>query len=190
MASFTGRPVVGADDGYIQVLDTVFNNNADFTAFGQTGGYVSSAWIRVPNANIPKGVTILTAKITCKAYQNDAGTTILSNIYMNDSDNAVAPTNYAGYGALATTTAFSAWDSEGAWVENTLYDSPDFAPAVQEVVNRPGWVKGNALMVLIKDDGSDNNAIRLPDSQDLAETTAVLITITYTEIGKGKPIWW
>jgi hypothetical protein len=178
MATFTGRPAVSGDDGYTTAPAT-FDNNDDYTVVGQAGGAVNHSFFRIPNVGIRKGEKINSAKLTCKAYNAQVGTTTYFNIYMNDHDDAVAPTSYAEFASLDLTTAFSAWDSEEVWVENSTYDSPDFADAVQEVVDRPGWASGNAMMVLVKDDGSDNNAIRAPDSQDLGETTAVLLTIEY-----------
>ena len=179
MTTFTGRPAVSGDDGY-STAPNLFDNNDDYTIFGQAGGVVSHSFFRVPNVDIPPGANIISAKLTCKAYNAQAGTAIALNIYMNDHDDAVAPTSFAELAALDT-TGFYVWDGEGAWIENTTYDSPDFKLAVQEVVDRPGWASGNAMMVLVKDDGSDNGAIRSPDSQDLAEGTAVLVTIEWDE---------
>lgn len=181
MASpFTGRPAVSGDDGYL-TLGIAFDNNDDYIVFGKAGGFIYHSFFRVPSLDIPPGADILSAKITGKAFNAQAGTTIYLNIYMNDSDDAVAPTSQAEFNALVLTTAFTPWDSEGAWVENNLYDSPDFKDAVQEIVDRDGWASGNAMMIIVKDDGSDNNAIRAPDSQDLAEGTAVLLTIEWDE---------
>ena len=182
MPTFTGRPTVSGDDGY-QTLGVAFDNNDNFTVFGQAGGAVDHSFFRIPALNIPQGADIITAKLNCKAFNAQVGTTIYLNIYMNDHGDAVAPTSEAEFNALVLTTAFSPWDNEGAWVENNLYDSPDFAAALREVINRGDFSYGNAVMVLVKDDGSDNGAIRASDSQDLGETTAVLFTVEWSERG-------
>jgi len=52
--SFTGHPLVSGDDGYIQVLGTTFNNDANFISLGRITDYISHAWVRVPNVTIPQ----------------------------------------------------------------------------------------------------------------------------------------
>ena len=126
MPTFTGRPAVSGDDGY-STAPATFDNNDDYTVVGQAGGAVSHSFFRVPSVNIAKGENIISAKLTFKAFNAQTGTTTYFNIYMNDHDDAVAPTSFAELAALDLTTAFSAWDSEEVWVENSTYDSPGFA---------------------------------------------------------------
>lgn len=181
MSTFTGRPAVSGDDGCSKV--GFININWNYVYIGDDTVAPFDSFFRVPNVGITQAANIISAKLTCKAFDNRAVDTVRMNIYMNDEDNAVAPTLRAQHAAKSRTTAFAVWDGEEHWVTDNLYDTPDFAAAVQEVVDRGSWAAGNALMILIDDDGSDSGAIRLPDSQDLGETTATLLTIEW------EPSW-
>lgn len=180
MASpFTGRPAVSGDDGD-WIAGTSILIISDRVRFGRTGASARNSWYRVPLVDISQGANIIFAKIVFKAYSNQSGTVVRVNIYMEDSDDAVAPTTKSEADNLTLTTAFVAWDGEGAWTQDTTYDSLDITVPVQEIISRPGWVSNNALMVVIKDDGSDSGAFREADAQDLGETTAALLTIEHS----------
>jgi len=72
---------------------------------------------------------------------------------MADVDDAVAPVSQGDAQTLAKTTAAAQWDTTLTIAQDTpYYDSPDFAPAVQEVVDRPGWQAGNDMMVMFRRD--------------------------------------
>lgn len=175
---FTKRVAVSGDDGRT-FPPTNFSNSGTNIPLGHNGGAAFDSFYRFPDVTIPQDATIISAKITFVAFNDQSNNTMRNNIYCNDIDDAVAPTTGAGHNALARTTSFSAWDGEESWTENVTYETPDFRAAVQEVVSRGSWSSGNALMVLIDDDGSDSGAARLVDTQDLGETTGALLTVTY-----------
>ncbi len=45
----------------------------------------------------------------------------------------------------------------GPWTAGLTYTTPNLAPVVNAVLNRAGWVNGNALALLIRDNGSSTN---------------------------------
>lgn len=142
----------GADDGHVLVDNTSFNNSdsgvyCGYRLFGSY--YTYHCFFRYPAININPGSTIISAIITFNSgismgYTNE----ITTRWYCNDVDDAVAPTSYAEFVALIKTTAYVDWVDDTNWQDNQAYDSPDFKTIVQEVVDRPGWTSGNALMVM------------------------------------------
>lgn len=122
---------------------------------GNTSTNVTDSFHRYTNVTIPGGATITKAYITVEAHSGtDAG--VLSNIYANDHDDAVAPTDNAEMVALARTTAFTAWDGE-VFSADTPTNSDDIAAVIQEIIDRGGWNSGQALMIIWDDDGSPND---------------------------------
>ena len=78
----------------------------------------------------------------------------------------------------ATTTAAAVW-APPAWA--TVGDagldqrSVDLAPVLQEIVDRPGWAAGQALVLLISGSGE-----RVADAYDGSPSGAPLLHVEYT----------
>jgi len=151
MASGTFYPAASGDDGHEK--SSSLYPAIDNVNFGDTGS-ATHAYIRFANVTIPQGSTITAAfiRLTCHISQSD--TPVNTNIYFNDHDNAVAPTNATEFDNLVDTTAFTAWDDIVAWTDGTQYDTLSLVDELQEVVNRGGFASGNAVMAMIYDDGS------------------------------------
>ena len=180
--TFTQRVPASADDGRSHAGGN-YNNNANNIIFGDNTGAAFDSWIRYTSVTVPQGVRIISANLELVSTGAETGDDVKLNIYCNDADTAVAPTDEDEHAALDRTTAFTVWDDIPSWSDNEVVTSPDFKSAVQEVIDRAGWASGNALMVLVDDDGSSSGAQRLPDSEDLGEGTEALITIVYEPIG-------
>lgn len=146
------------------------------TAVGNAGGLLSdtaNAWARFPAVGIPQGATVASATLAL-SQDNSYGSTVLLKVYANDTDDASAPTTVAGYTGKAV-TAGVAWSPVPA-ASGTV--SVDVTAAVQAVVDRSGWVSGNALMLLIKDNGSAaQNVIQFDGS---TTGTAPSLTVDYS----------
>lgn len=159
---------------------SAFNNSATSMAMGNDGNS-RHIFIRFPNITIPDGSTILTANVRFTASYSDTGATCNIRITANDVDNVTAaPTTRAAAEALVLTTAYVDW-SPGSWSAGTTTNctSPDLATVVQEIIDRPGWVNNNGLMLLFKNNGSSVNARRRSQTYDIS-TTAVRLSITWT----------
>lgn len=154
------EPQVQGDDGYKRPGSVYAAYSVSIV--GKSGGIKIHSWVRFPGVAIPKGSTITSASITFEASESDLGTNALTNIYFNDSDDAVAPTSEAEYNALSKTSAFVAWDTPtlSAWTGGDDYTTPDISTVVQEVIDRESWSSGNAMMLMWEDDGGTNNAER------------------------------
>jgi type IV pilus assembly protein PilY1 len=171
-------PGSAADDGYYRT--GAIYPSYDFGRMGKSSGIEWDTYIRFQNVTVPQGATINSARIDFVSFQAESGTACNTNIFFNDSDDAVAPTTYQEYEALVRTTAFVAWDGISAWVREGEYSSPDISTVVQEVVDRGSWSSGNAMMLIWENDASDNNAIRVPVSYE-DELTEAKLYINYSE---------
>ncbi len=112
--------------------------------------------MRFAGVNIPQGATIVNASVQFVVDETTSETTTLT-FQAQASDNA--PTFTATANNISSrpgTTASVPW-SPAAW--NTLDQAgpdqrtPNLAPVVQEIVDRPGWTSGNALAILITGSG-------------------------------------
>jgi subtilisin family serine protease len=107
--------------------------------------------MRFRSIAIPQGATITRASLKILS---------LTAIYTADIDGILkgeAADNPAGFGIssrliwqLPTTRASTdwKWTQETPWQANTWYESPDIGPIIQEIVNRPGWSQGNAIVII------------------------------------------
>ena len=156
MGSGTFYPAASGDDGY---RSSSINLTAGVATFGNVGASCH-AFIRFVDVTIPQGSIITTAYIHFTAGTSDSGTAVNTNIYFNDIDDAIAPTDGSEFDALVKTTEFTVWDGVGGWTNGTQYDTPSLVDVLQEIVDRGGFSSGNAAMALIYDDGSDSSAAR------------------------------
>lgn len=180
----TIKIISGGDDGWTWNTES-FDSAGNTLTVGnkETGGPIpaqlsANAFLLFESVNIPRGSTITAATITMTSDSNLAGTTVTLKIHCNDADNATAPTNEAEHDGKARTMAFASW-SPGGWTSDTEYTTPDIASAVQEVISRNGWNRGNNLLVLIDDDGSNDDKYREIKSYDQTSVNCAEITITY-----------
>lgn len=107
----------------------------------------SNTWSghRWPNVNIPQGATITSAVMRIYVH-NTTYDDVNWNIYLEDTDNAAAFTTSANNISGRSKTSAVTWSATAL---GTGYKStPDLASKVQAVIDRPGWVSGNALAVL------------------------------------------
>jgi hypothetical protein len=138
-----------ADDGF-WATDNFFGTNYGVMMVGTLGDTTSRhMFSRFSNVTIPQGATILSSKIQYKADGNYSNTSCITRIYLNNVDNASAPTSAVDANAKTLTTGYVDW-TIGTWATNTWYDSPDIKDIVQAIVNRIGWASGYAMMILHK----------------------------------------
>lgn len=168
-------PAERDDDGYVDTVASAITLNGNLR-FGRTAAsaQIYESGIRFKSVSIPQGAYIVRAYIKLTADANLAGSTVNVLLTCDDVDNSAIFSTYADFAGRARTTANVAW-SPGIWVSGTAYDTPDIASAVQEVVQRAGWVSGNSLSVLIDDNTSTAGAYRTADSWDGANDPVLYI---------------
>lgn len=178
------KPNESADDASIWLTSISLNSLWQF--LGKDGG--GDAWdngIRFYNVTIPKGSTILSAKITfnCQEVYDD----IICNVRIKGEkvDNAAIFTSHSDFDGRTRTTEYKDWSSIPAWLLNTDYDSPDISNVIQEIINRAGWASGNYLVLFIADNGSNVAAGRYVKSWNSSTTYCARLTVTWSE-GAGN----
>lgn len=171
-ASMTVTPAVTADDGFWN-SDGTFRSNECIIGYYYTILY--RTFFRFPNIIIPQGTTISSAILTLHAQRDDYFP-ITIDVYFNDSDNAVAPTNSTEGNALSLTSGI-VWTSP-RWYEGSAYSTPELKTILQTVINRVGWSSGNAIMVVIK--GRSGDQIRV--AHDISTNPSLRASLRiYTE---------
>lgn len=105
-------------------------------------------WLRYPNVYTTPGATLTSFKINVRP-SGLTGTIPPMTVVGVKSLNPAAPTTRAEANALPLTTATVAW-TPGAWTTGVRQDSPELKTILQEIVNQPGWVSGNAVIILLK----------------------------------------
>lgn len=152
----------------------------------------SGSAMRFQSISIPAASNILTANITFTSNSNYALNTVNSSISMELALNPVAFDNITEFDARVWTAANITWDGIGAWVVDTEYESIDFEPAMQEVVDQVGWTAGNAVVVLWEDWGHRstqvNNTFRGAYCWDVDPTKAPELNITF--VGSLSDAYW
>lgn len=165
MAEIVLYPAASGDDGEWNPVASFYSNQWNIIIGRDSDTGLEHSFIRFPSAAIPQGAVISSAILSFVANASDSGTSVKSNIYGNDVDDATAPTNYTEAEALNLTSAVVAWDDLESWTAGSSYNSPDIKTVIQEIVSRPGWVSGNGLMIVIRNNGS-TTAHRKPRTYD------------------------
>lgn len=120
---------------------------------GDVGGEDITAGVRFVNVQDRPGQTLVEAHLEFSAASNNGGTFNVT-IFGDDRDNAPSFDCGSNKPSDRTTTAASVDWTSGQWVAGFTYSSPNIATVVNAIFNRPSWVNGNALVLLIKDNGS------------------------------------
>ncbi|MBU0764715.1 MAG: right-handed parallel beta-helix repeat-containing protein [Bacteroidetes bacterium] len=172
---FNGAIAAGTDDAY-ETSGGTMSVTASYLSTGYDGYYVG---LRFANVTITQGATINSATFSAYYYTAQAGITV--EIYGQAVDNAGAFTTTAGNisGRTPTTANVANWTfdiSSGVW--NT---SPSIVNIIQEIVNRPGWVSGNAICIITHETGTTNYGKW--EAIEYGWGREATITINYTPAG-------
>lgn len=106
------------------------------------------------NINIPPQANITRAYIQFKAATgNSSNTSLLLEGHATHYTGIFKP-NIDDIGFRARTDASIAWNNIEPWTEGQTYRSPDVSSIVQEIISGPRWESGNAMAILVSDNGS------------------------------------
>jgi type IV pilus assembly protein PilY1 len=134
--------------------------------------------IRFSNIQVPKNANIVSAYLEFTARSNDSNSIPL-NIRMQLADNPVEfSDNNKVTNAARSYSSTVAW-TPSSWTAEVTYLSADLATLVQQIVNRSGWDKGNAMVFELRRSGSAT-AMRRAYSYDSSTTKAPRLIINYT----------
>jgi hypothetical protein len=181
MAVFT--PAVAGDD-----IRWVYNNTGIDSGcyLGAINGLTTPiSGIRFLNVTIPKGSTILTAKVVFQAYENLSSTTCNVQIKGEAVDDSAAMFTYENFAGRSRTTAYVDWSNIGSWTADSDYDSPSIITIITEITGRSGWASGNDLTLFFADNASTTgqDTYRRPKVAIADIGSVPRLTVTYSDGG-------
>lgn len=194
MPTFSQRITVGTNNGFASRTGGDYGGRTGQSSPGflynadvvSASIYDYGSWMRFTSVTIPQGASIVSASIDFRSNAT-TGTIPSTKLWAEAADNPTAPTSAADYTGRTLTTASTSW-TPSTWTVASTYTSPDIAAVIQEVVNRAGWVSGNALQVFWDDAVTGwPGAISYigADSLDGSSANCPIITIVYTD---GLPV--
>jgi len=133
---------------------TISANTSDIEMV--TGATAQIDGLRFTNVTVPHGATILNAYIQFEA--DEAQSEVTNLIFQGQAaDNAPTFTTTAhDVSSRPRTTASAGW-SPVAWTlvgeQGPNERTGDIKAVIQEIVNRPGWVSGNAIAIIVSGTG-------------------------------------
>ena len=141
--------------------------------------------VRFLNVSIPQGGTVTNAYITFKACDTDTEHTDIT-IRGENTDNAARfSANNGDLSGRAMTAAAVNWNDIPNWTDNEYYKTPDLTSIVQEIVNRPGWATGNAMVILFRSE--DLGGQRRADTHDSITENAATLFVEYGDANTATP---
>ena len=181
-----------SDDCRRKLVPSDFGFNVAFCPCGDFSiyRYDYRSGFRFTNVNIPQGSIINSAYLKLKASTIPPdGTMPDTFIEGEDSDNAATFSTMNDYDGRPRTSASVSW-TPSAWVEDTWYTSPDIRNIIQEIVNRSGWRKGNALALFWRDADGYGGAKKIlwACAYAYVHTDAPQLEVTWAE-APPIPLW-
>ena len=138
------KPASANDNRYCYPTGDGYNNDAIYI---QHPGVPRNV-ILMKNVNIAQGTVITSSLLTIKSLFDDIGIVTSCNVSANAVDDGVVPSTGTEIRALTTTSAVVNWSLAATWVADADY-SVDITTVIQEILNRPGWVSGNDILIII-----------------------------------------
>ena len=163
---------VSGDDGWVRDDGGFYDANSDTRAGYHSSGGCDS-WHKFNNISVPSGSTITSAKLILYSWVTDSIAVDLK-VYAEAADDATAPVSFAAFNALTLTTANVDWNVTEVTGQVPI-ECPNLAAVVQEVIDRPGWVKGNSIQIIVLDNGTVSDRIEAYDWDN------------WSVLGKRKP---
>jgi len=134
--------------------------------------------VRFQGIQVPPGAVITNAYVIFTAEDPDSGSWVLG-ITGQASDNAATFTS-SDYdiSSRPETSATVTWADSTSWSDGSTYVTPALTSIVNEIVSRPGWVKGNSLLFIFLCQDDERDAW----SYDGSSSRAPLLHIEFTSL--------
>ena len=134
--------------------------------------------MRFSGIGIPQGATIHNAYVQFQVDETDSGITNLI-IEGEDTDNALPfESTKANISSRPRTGAFASW-TPNPWLNvgeaGPDQRTPNIASVIQEIVDRPAWTGGNALVIIITGSGT-----RTAEAYDGVSAGAPLLHVEFS----------
>lgn len=138
-------------------IDALFDDDIDAGWEGAPEDQnILTCGMRFRNISIPSGATIDSAFIIVSSHEAKSADDVAElTIYGEATDHAETFTEDALIDVRPSTTATVEWTVAEEWELWGTYQTPDLRTIVQEIIDRDGWMSGNAMafIVLGKDQG-------------------------------------
>ncbi len=147
------------------------------------GSNLQIVGLRFNGLNIPPGAIVTNAYIEFQVDEVQSEQTSL-NIFAQAADSATGFTNSAyNISSRGKTLSQVNWNNIPTWTPiGSKQTTPDLSSIIQEVVNRPGWIENNSLVIIITGSGH-----RTAEAYDGSTTGAPRLVVTYTT-GSTTPV--
>lgn len=132
-----------ADDG------TGFDSGSNFITIeaSVTASIRKNSAFRFTNVVVPNGIKIISAVMYIQAVDT-IDDDMSATIYGENVDDSVDFTTNPKISNRQKTDATISWDIDSAGTDTIV--SPDISTIIQEIINRAGWVSGNAITMIVK----------------------------------------
>jgi len=121
---------------------------------------MAKTFIRFTEVSIPQGATIRNAFIKLISYNDQTLSGVSLTVYCVDADNQLAPTSKIQLDGLPL-TAGTVWSNLPRWEDDKSYNSINITSQLNSVVNRSGWVSGNAVVIVLNNSGGVSGIYRM-----------------------------
>ena len=148
----------GSNDAEESASGTMNMNSSDLELVydSYAGAGNQNVGLRFNAVGIPWGATIHNAYIQFKVDETSTEATLL-RIVGEDTDNAAVFVSTSGNISSRNQTTAEVWWSPDSWTSvgqaGLLQQTPDLASIISEIVSRPGWSAGNAMVLIINGTG-------------------------------------
>jgi hypothetical protein len=164
----------GSDDAEQRASGTALGTRLDLVQFRTEAQTVG---LRFQGIGIPRGATITNAYVQ---FQSDGAATGAANLTIRGqaADNAATFTTAIGnISSRPSTAAAVGWAPPGwtAGARGPAQQTPNLAAVIQQIVSRPGWSSGNAVVLVITGTGT-----RLADSYNTDRLGAPVLHVEWT----------
>ena len=170
------RVTASSDDAEEGASGSMYLNSSDLELVYSGGD--QTVGMRFNGVGIPQGAAIVNAYVQFQVDEKTSVATLLT-IQGEDIDNTATFISSAGNISSRTRTAAAVPWSPVPWTTvgeaGPDQRTPDMASVIQEIVNRPGWSDGNALVVIITGTGE-----RVAESYNGDPAGAPLLHVEYT----------
>jgi len=138
--------------------------------------------VRFTNITIPPGATIESAEVQLYSDTTYGSSgTVAVRLYGQAADSPGTFSTYADFAARSNTTAYSDWSISTNWTTTEWVSTPSLAAVIQEIIDRPGWTSGNALVIFFRNNGTADSTGRAANDYNWSTSLAPKLVITYSE---------
>ena len=176
-STFEGRVATSSDDAEERVSNGNVNLTSSDLELISDGSNAQLVGMRFTNVTVPNGATIANAYVQFQVDETNSGGTNV-DVQGQAIDDAPTFTNSnSNISSRSLTTATVPW-APVSWT--TVGDAgpdqqtSDIASVIQEIVNRPGWVSGNDIVIVLTGSGE-----RTAESYNGVSAAAPLLHIEY-----------